>query len=126
MVQRPNLICEQSYLIFSGPVASIGSTKDGQSVEDKVALEQGQISLSMMLVIICLAVASVACLMILATWYIRYMRGPKTNTSNTGKQPMNVLKRPKIGLKSSNSKNLYLQVLVNPVYQNLRTIISLI
>ena len=79
-----------------------------------------------MLVIICLAVASVACLMILATWYIRYMRGPKTNTSNTGKQPMNVLKRPKIGLKSSNSKNLYLQVLVNPVYQNLRMIISLI
>jgi len=53
-------------------------------MEDKVALEQGQISLSMMLVIICLAVASVACLMILATWYIRYMRGPKTNTSNTG------------------------------------------
>jgi len=70
--------------VTSGRVASIGNTKDGQSMEDKVALEQGQISLSMMLVIICLAVASVACLMILATWYIRYMRGPKTNTSNTG------------------------------------------
>merc|ERR1712029_328159 len=41
--------------VTSGPVASIGSTKDGQSIEDKVALEQGQISLSMMLVIICLA-----------------------------------------------------------------------
>lgn len=60
-------------------------------MEDKVALEQGQISLSMMLVIICLAVASVACLMILATWYIRYMRGPKTNTSNTGKPTMHDL-----------------------------------
>ena len=49
-----------------------------------MALNEGQISLTMMLVIICLSVASVALLMVLATWYIRYMRGPKTNASNTG------------------------------------------
>ena len=39
----------------------------------------------MMLVIICLSVVSISMLIVLATWYIRYMRhGPKANTSNTG------------------------------------------
>lgn len=46
---------------------------------------EAQISMTMMLIIICLSVLCVFMLIILATWYIRFMRaGPKTNSSASG------------------------------------------
>jgi len=63
--------------------------KNGQIILEKSEVTslggEGQISMTMMLVIICLSVMSVLMLIILATWYIRYMRhGPKTNSSSAG------------------------------------------
>jgi len=64
------------------------SIKNGVSQEKSEAassMGEGQISMTMMLVIVCLSVMSVLMLIILATWYIRYMRyGPKTNSSSAG------------------------------------------
>ena len=48
--------------------------KNGQIILEKsevTSLGEGQISMTMMLVIICLSVMSVLMLIILATWYIR-------------------------------------------------------
>ncbi len=61
----------------------------------KDEIEDGHISLAMMLVIICLSVASVSMLIVLAIWYMRYMRGPKTNSSSaTGTSESSIPESP--------------------------------
>ena len=73
-------LLNQSFLSFPGqPISPIRvdvdrSIKNGVSQEKSEAassMGEGQISMTMMLVIVCLSVMSVLMLIILATWYIR-------------------------------------------------------
>ena len=77
------------FVLPGRPPININPT-DGEKTKqlEAVASNEGQISLSMMLVIIGLSVASISMLIVLATWYIRYkvtsLHKIRQNTSNTG------------------------------------------